>query len=139
MSRELAAELSTELRDVLEPLLNEIESLNERIQEYDERIEKIAKEVYPEVALLKQTRFKVGGGSYLSSHAPRVVLGLGKHERLDTLESNGPSPAGSSKRITDLPINRYITIVEGEDKWKYPAHTPRFCCSVPFLSGKSKS
>ncbi len=39
---ELAAELSTELRDVLEPLLKEIESLNERIKEYDERMEKIA-------------------------------------------------------------------------------------------------
>jgi len=31
VSRELAAELSTELRDVLEPLLKEVESLNERI------------------------------------------------------------------------------------------------------------
>ena len=56
VSRELAAELSTELRDVLEPLLKEIESLNERIQEYDERKEKIAKEVYPEVSLLKQVK-----------------------------------------------------------------------------------
>jgi transposase len=35
VSRELAAALSTELRDVLEPLLKEIESLNERIKEYD--------------------------------------------------------------------------------------------------------
>jgi transposase len=34
----------------------EIESLNEHIQEYDERVEKIAKEVYPEVALLKQVK-----------------------------------------------------------------------------------
>src|SRR6266850_8090843 len=49
VSRELATALSTELRDVLEPLLKEIESLNERIKEYDERMEKIAKEVYPEV------------------------------------------------------------------------------------------
>ena len=56
VSRELAAALSTELRDVLEPLLQEIESLNERIQEYDERMEKIAKEVYPEVSLLKQVK-----------------------------------------------------------------------------------
>src|SRR5262249_37793299 len=56
VSRELAAALSTELRDVLEPLLGEIESLNERIQEYDERMEKIAKEVYPEVFLLKQVK-----------------------------------------------------------------------------------
>src|SRR6201998_2028212 len=56
VSRELAAELSTELREVLEPLLREVESLNERIQEYDERMEKIAKEVYPEVSLLKQVK-----------------------------------------------------------------------------------
>src|ERR1700688_607025 len=48
VSRELAATaLSTELREVLEPLLKEIESLNERVKEYDERIEKIDKHVYP--------------------------------------------------------------------------------------------
>src|SRR6202166_1738755 len=56
VSRELAAALSTELRDVLEPLLKEIESLNERVKEYDERMEKIAKEVYPEVSLLQQVK-----------------------------------------------------------------------------------
>ena len=56
MGRELAAALSTELRDVLEPLLKEIESLNERIKEYDEWMEKIAQEVYPEVPLLKQVK-----------------------------------------------------------------------------------
>src|ERR1700757_3022110 len=44
--RELAAKLSAELREVLEPLLQEVESLNQRIQEYDERMEKIAKEAY---------------------------------------------------------------------------------------------
>src|ERR1700690_865684 len=56
VSRELATALSAELRDVLEPLLQEIESLNERIKEYDGRMEKIAKQVYPEVALLKQVK-----------------------------------------------------------------------------------
>jgi transposase len=56
VSRELAAKLCPELRDVLEPLLKEIESLNEPIKEYDERMEKIAKEVYPEVSLLKQVK-----------------------------------------------------------------------------------
>jgi transposase len=56
VSRELAAGLSTELREVLEPLFREIESLNERIPEYDQRMEKIAQEVYPEVALLKQVK-----------------------------------------------------------------------------------
>src|SRR5260370_15232377 len=56
VSRELAAELSAELREVLEPLLKEIESLNERIKEYDARMDKIAKESYPQVALLKQVK-----------------------------------------------------------------------------------
>jgi transposase len=56
VNRELAAALNMELRDVLEPLLKEIESLNERIQEYDERMEKIAKEMHPEVSLLKQVK-----------------------------------------------------------------------------------
>jgi transposase len=56
VSRELAAGLNAELREILEPLLKEIESLNERIQEYDQRMEKIAKEVYPEVSLLKQVK-----------------------------------------------------------------------------------
>src|SRR5580698_104770 len=44
------------MRDVLAPLLREVESLSQRIQEYDERMEKIAKEVYPEVFLLKQVK-----------------------------------------------------------------------------------
>jgi transposase len=33
-----------------------IESLNERIAEYDRRIEQITKEVYPQVAVLKQVK-----------------------------------------------------------------------------------
>src|SRR5467141_3324678 len=56
VSRELATELSAELREVLEPLLKEIESLNERIKEYDVRMEKIAREGYPQVELLKQVK-----------------------------------------------------------------------------------
>src|SRR5712671_7997596 len=56
VSRELAAGLNAELREILEPLLKEIESLNERIKEYDERMEKIAKESYPHVELLKQVK-----------------------------------------------------------------------------------
>jgi transposase len=56
VSRELATELSAELREVLEPLLKEIESLTERIKEYDVRMEKIARESYPQVALLKQVK-----------------------------------------------------------------------------------
>jgi transposase len=56
VSRELGGGLPAELREVLEPLLQEIESLNERIQEYDVRMEKIARESYPHVELLKQVK-----------------------------------------------------------------------------------
>src|SRR6202007_3408300 len=56
MNREIAKGLSQELRDALEPLLQELESLNERIAEYDRRIEQIAKEADPEVALLQQAK-----------------------------------------------------------------------------------
>jgi transposase len=56
VSEKLAEGLSTELRDVLVPLLREVQSLSERIQEYDEWMEKIAQEVYPEVSLLKQVK-----------------------------------------------------------------------------------
>ena len=56
VSRELAAGLSTEMREILEPLLHEIESLNERIKEYDQRMEKIATEGYPQLSLLKQVK-----------------------------------------------------------------------------------
>ena len=54
--REIAKGLSQELRDALDPLLREIESLNERIAECDTRIEQIAREMYPEVARLKQVK-----------------------------------------------------------------------------------
>src|SRR5713101_2634801 len=56
LNREVAKGLSQELREALDPLLGEIESLNERIAEYDRRIEQIAQEVHPEVALLKQVK-----------------------------------------------------------------------------------
>lgn len=66
---------------------------------------------------LKRTRTKVGGGSFLSSHDPRVVLGIGRREKIDSLEVTWPPPSGKVERFTDLPLNRYITIVEGTGKW----------------------
>jgi hypothetical protein len=67
---------------------------------------------------LRRHVFKVGGGSYLSSHDPRVVVGLGQQKRLDWLEVKWPEPGGKTERFSDLPIDRYIKIVEGEGKWK---------------------
>src|ERR1700689_32643 len=56
MNPEKAAALSPELQAALEPLLAGIESLSERICECNERIEKLATESYPQVALLKQVK-----------------------------------------------------------------------------------
>jgi transposase len=50
MNREITEGLNPALRDVLDPLLKEIESLNDRIAECDRRIEQIAKEVYRRAA-----------------------------------------------------------------------------------------
>src|SRR5438445_3352018 len=50
MNPEKAAGLSPELQTALEPLLAALGSLSERIAEYNQRIEKLAQESYPQVA-----------------------------------------------------------------------------------------
>ncbi len=66
----------------------------------------------------QRERTMVGGGSYASARDPRVVLGLGTRTKLDWVEVKWPKPSGMVERIGGLPIDRYITIVEGEGKWK---------------------
>ncbi len=56
VNRELAEGLSPELQSALQPLLNEIESLSEHIREYNDRVQQIAQESYPEVARLEQVK-----------------------------------------------------------------------------------
>jgi enediyne biosynthesis protein E4 len=63
---------------------------------------------------LKRSRLKVGGGSYLSSHDPREVLGIGKHTKIEKLEIHWPQPSTRVDSFSDLPIDRYMTITEGE-------------------------
>jgi enediyne biosynthesis protein E4 len=67
---------------------------------------------------LNRSRMKVAGGSYLSSHDPRMVLGLGKRDKMDWVEVTWPMPGGRTQRFVNPPVDRYLTIVEGEDKWK---------------------
>jgi len=67
---------------------------------------------------LKRSRMKVGGGSFLSDHDPRLVLGIGKRTKIEWIEVKWPQPGGGSERFTDLPLDRYVTIVEGQGKWK---------------------
>jgi hypothetical protein len=67
---------------------------------------------------LNRSRMKLGGGSYLSSHDPRMVLGIGKRAKIDWLEVTWPQPSGLKQRFTGLPVDRYITIHEGQAKWE---------------------
>ncbi|HYL85985.1 MAG TPA: CRTAC1 family protein [Candidatus Angelobacter sp.] len=76
-----------------------------------------AKLTYQSGDLLRH-QWKVGGGSYLSSHDPRMVLGLGPRTKIDWLEVKWPNPSGKTERFTELPVGRYITIVEGQGSWK---------------------
>jgi hypothetical protein len=66
---------------------------------------------------LTRHRMKVGGGSFLSAHDPRLILGLGQRAKIDWLEIKWPQPSGAIERFTDLPVDRYVTLVEGSGKW----------------------
>lgn len=61
---------------------------------------------------VKRSRLKTGGGSYLASHDPREVLGLGTASKVDSVEIRWPS--GKVDKLTNLPVNTYIQAVEGE-------------------------
>jgi len=56
LNPEKAEKLSRELQKALEPLLTASAALSEQIAEYNERIEQMAKESYPQTALLKQVK-----------------------------------------------------------------------------------
>jgi hypothetical protein len=61
---------------------------------------------------VKRSRVKTSGGSYLASHDPREVLGLGSAMKIDSLEIRWPS--GKVDKLTKLPLNAYIRVIEGE-------------------------
>jgi hypothetical protein len=63
---------------------------------------------------IKRSRLKTGGGSYISSHDPREVLGIGAATKVDWIEIRWPLPSGKVERLTDVPIDRYLTVVEGK-------------------------
>jgi len=62
----------------------------------------------------KFSRLKTAGGSYLASHDPREVLGAGPGGKIDSIEIRWPS--GIVDKLSNLPINRYIKVTEGETK-----------------------
>ncbi len=61
---------------------------------------------------ITRSRMKNNGGSYLSSHDPREILGVGSATKIDSIEIRWPAPSGKTQRLTDLPLDRYITVTE---------------------------
>jgi hypothetical protein len=61
---------------------------------------------------VKHRRLKTSGGSFLATHDPREILGIGQATKIDSVEIKWPS--GRVDRLTNLPINKYIKVVEGK-------------------------
>ena len=60
---------------------------------------------------VKRKRLKTAGGSYLSSHDPREVLGVGATTKIDSIEIKWPS--GRIDKLINPPMRKYIKVVEG--------------------------
>jgi hypothetical protein len=54
---------------------------------------------------------KTSGGSYLASHDPREVLGLRSAAIVESVEIRWPS--GVVDKLSRLPVNTYLKVVEG--------------------------
>jgi hypothetical protein len=61
------------------------------------------------------SRQKTAGGSFLSSHDPREVIGAGKGQ-LEWIEVQWPKPSRAVDRVTKPEMNRYISITEGQKR-----------------------
>jgi hypothetical protein len=61
---------------------------------------------------ITRSRMKSSGGSYLSSHDPREVLGVGKEAKIDWVEIIWPKPSGKTQRIENPPMDRYMVVKE---------------------------
>jgi hypothetical protein len=59
-----------------------------------------------------RSTMKNSGGSYLSSHDPRVVLGAGKAEKIDWVEITWPKPSGKVQRVEKPAIDQYVEVKE---------------------------
>jgi hypothetical protein len=52
-----------------------------------------------------------GGTSYMSASDPRIHFGLGKQNKVDSLQITWPS--GKVDRLTDVPVDSIIAVKEG--------------------------
>ncbi|MGH9845537.1 MAG: ASPIC/UnbV domain-containing protein [Blastocatellia bacterium] len=62
---------------------------------------------------VKRSRLKTSGGSYVSSHDPRELLGLGAAKKVDWLEVRWPAPSKRVDRFEDITADRYYKLREG--------------------------
>ena len=62
-------------------------------------------------ANLERSRYRTSGGSYLSSHDPRELLGLGAAGRAETIEIRWPS--GTVDVLEDVAGGAYHKVIEG--------------------------
>ncbi len=69
---------------------------------------------------LQQIREVGSGSGYLSQSDIRLHFGLGKYARVDLIEIRWPG--GGIQKFTNIETNRFVTIIEGENKF----HTRKF-------------
>lgn len=62
---------------------------------------------------VRRRRLKTAGGSYLSSHDPRELLGLGAAKSIDWLEIQWPAPSKRIDRFENVAAGRYYSVKEG--------------------------
>jgi len=62
---------------------------------------------------VKRSKLKSSGGSYLSAHDPRELLGLGAAKQLDWLEVRWPAPNGRVDRFENVTADRYYKLKPG--------------------------
>jgi hypothetical protein len=60
---------------------------------------------------VKYKRLKTAGGSFLASHDPREVLGVGAATKIDSIEIKWPS--GRVDKLTNPPLRKYLKVTEG--------------------------
>ena len=60
----------------------------------------------------QRSRYRASGGSYLSSHDPRELLGLGSASSADWVEVRWPS--GTVSRLESVRAGSYVTVREGD-------------------------
>ena len=62
-----------------------------------------------------RSRTRHGGGSFMSSHDPRLVLGLGAADKIDELTIDWPLPSTRVDRFQNVAAGRYYVAEEGKE------------------------